>query len=271
MGTTPVLAPTPKPTPTTTPTPVPTPVPPPAPTPTVTAGVEGRFLFSGVSITNFTQRYPLFRIKERQSQQTCANVNSIPWRTAFPTYDETTGRYALTGLEAGYYCHLVNIDAAEPFDGNPTFPGDFISGSGFGTALSLLPGETKTVDLDFLQFIHLTSPVDNSSNQILALLPGNEVGNPVQMTWDPIPGARVYSWLIRLCENAVCMGGTTAFRGNAQENRFEVNLPPVDDSENYLVWIRAYNASGETIGKLWVLYGNQSIDGAPFRVAAPAP
>lgn len=166
-----------------TPAPLPTPTRPPTPTPPARAGLEGRFLFNGDPITNFTQRYPLFRIKQRKSQETCADVNSIPWRTVFPTYDDTIGIYALKGLEAGYYCHLVNFDAGEPFDGNPIFPGDLISGSGFGTELFLLPGETKTVGISLLQFIHLTNPVDNSSNQILALLPGSEVGTPVQITW----------------------------------------------------------------------------------------
>jgi len=267
--------PTPSPIPTSTPTPIPTPAPTPVTlpttTPTVRVGIEGRFLFNTDPITNFTQRYPLFRVKERNSQQTCADVNSNPWRTVFPTYNDTTGTYVLTGLEAGYYCHLVNFDAAEPFDGKPIFPGDFISGSGYGSELSLLPGETKTVDLVFLQFIHLISPVDNSSNLISALVPGNEVASPVQVTWDPIPGAQVYSLLIRACGDPVCTVPETFFRGNTQRNQVEVNLPPIDESRNYAVWMRAYNASGEIIGKLWGIYGSQALDGAPFRVAAPAP
>ena len=115
-------------------------------------------------------------------------------------YDSLTSEFELR-LQPGYYCILPTIDAAEPFEGRDTWPGDYLSGSGHGTEFSLATGEMNRLDLAFKRFISLTSPRDNSAEAIVSEECMAEVfTTPVELRWESIPEAASYNILIKVCD-----------------------------------------------------------------------
>ena len=235
--------------------------------------VFGNMFFNNRPITQATKKKPLIKLKGREPEQTCIGLRrSNTWMPVVYKYDNLTGEFELR-LRPGYYCILPTIDAAEPFEGSGTWPGDYLSGSGHGTQISLATGEIKNLDLIFKQFIHLISPRDNAAETFVSKERRAEVfTTPLELRWEPIPEAVSYRIIIRVCDidSVPCENREEVVRELVEESQLILNLPPNQGIKIYWLLIRAINDKGESITRFWARYGSSlRNEGLYFRVKAP--
>ena len=250
---------------------------PPAPTNTPNAAsglepnmarIEGNLLFNNQSITEFTPQPPIFQIRDRVAGQECEQ-SRVAWRALLvDSYNARTGEYATSDLPAGEYCLLTTIDAAEPFDALATLPGDYLSGSGHGTEISLAGGEVKELDLQFKRFLHLFGPVDNGRLPLNLLGTTERVfGSTLEVAWESFGEAVRYDVTIRTCDTVPCRNSLTVFRQSLQQSELQVELPPSELGETYWLNVVAFNAINQQISRFWTTHGSSRNDGLYFSVA----
>ena len=276
---------TPPPAPTTTATPLPAPAalpiatptraPTPTPNPIGTAPLEGRLLYDGRPISDFTQSSPTFLVRGRSQQQVCADVDGMPWDQVAPEIDSSGSTYSLSDLNPGHYCFWVTIDASEPFDGRDGRPGDYASGHGYGTEVVLESGRLQTLDLRFYRWMRLTSPVDTSNIVVLEGQPPDNyrtLASPFLVSWEEIPEAVRYGVNVVVCPLSGCMDQQAPiFTTVTLEMGVELDLPPSQPGEKYWMNVGAFGRTSQIIGEAWVAGPISAQGGLPFRISMPGP
>ena len=231
--------------------------------------LRGRLVYNNEPITRYTQKQPTFKVRPRASGQPCG-ASSEPWQVVLlSSFDKETGEYLLDELAEGDYCLLPSIDAAAPF--NPFIPlaGDYISGSGFGTKISVVARRETILDLHFVKFIHLMEPFDNSSPFLPS--PDTEqrfVTSPFNVKWEGLPVATTYSLSIYTCEGEgpPCQTVAQLIGETLQNPETQISLPPNKSGEQYFLFITAMNERNRVVSNFWTLYGTSRNSGLYFKI-----
>ena len=221
--------------------------------------LQGKLLFDGQPITDFTNLAPRFWFRNEDTGQALSSS---------PLLRYEKGAFFVYGLPpAGNFGVSVDIDA------NPQnavgYPGDFSSGERF----SLPAGANPELLLNLKKIMHLSSPQDNGMAMVgwdaecMAKAP---LTSPVTFRWEPVIENVSYAYRItRLaCLNHYNPVGIVT-EETISPTEATVNLPPSPDNECYGFVVSALK-DGRSIGQLTThgMKGGLGWD-YRFRVSAP--
>ena len=234
----------------------------------------GRLLYNLDPITDFTQKTPVFEIKGRETLQACSEVDNRNLEPVFPEYDRSNGEFML-GLQPGSYCLWVLVDAAEPFNALPGYPGDFSSQSSWGEGFEVTVGQNRVINFDLSRFLRLVRPADNTVIPSFEGIRGGRfvsLESPVQISWDPVESAVRYDVNIGKCGlTSSCHGLASVYRESTRGTNVRVDLEVSEDGERYFLSLTAISGRGGAIGRLGVNDGGSWSGGLFFRVEAVVP
>ncbi|MCM2316737.1 MAG: hypothetical protein NDJ92_16445, partial [Thermoanaerobaculia bacterium] len=213
--------------------------------------VEGRLLFDGRPIGEFTREQPHFWLR---------NEDKGTVQSAGVKYQD--GSIRIYALEPGRYGLSVRIDALR--DKPMTWPGDFDSFTTFSVA-----AEEKTVqDVDLYRIMQLRHPVDNS--EFVASDTGCDAmrehdGEPLKFAWDSLGEGVEYEYRISrvACPYA---NASIVLEGKTVRTELIASLAPTGEREFYMFDLDAFKG-GRRVGKLQVR-GNSFL-GWDYRFRVP--
>ncbi|HEU0204550.1 MAG TPA: carboxypeptidase-like regulatory domain-containing protein [Burkholderiaceae bacterium] len=121
-------------------------------------------------------------------------------------YDRQTGDFVIRGIAPGKYTPFVRAETGYPF--HIESGGDYFSRiSGMNPDIVVAPhDDSLRRDLEVIQVIHLTRPVDNQARRTYAqsgpekLYPSFYAPSAELFVWDPVPGATSYEVTILLVQ-----------------------------------------------------------------------
>ncbi len=245
--------PTPSPKPTATPTPTPTPEPTATPEPDGPGVVTGTIIFNGDPVSLVSGGLAHFNVWDPDTLE----------RPGFlADYDPASGDFELRGLPAGHFSVFAWVDALDP-EGKLS-AGDYYSGiSGMSPEVTLTPGSPAvSADIPVVQIIHVTFPVDSSSQRTaVGDAPETLLLSAAQtFIWDPVPGAATYMVSVREVdsESGDGIGGDNNRWMKVSEPRatFDPPLVPSEEGRHYGFLAEAYDAQDHLIGVFRHFYTN---------------
>jgi hypothetical protein len=197
---------------------------------------QGRLLFDGKPITDFTTIEPTFWFR---------NEDTGKEQSARVQYEN--GSFSIYGLPAGNFGVSVNIDANMQ---NPwSYPGDFRVWKPF----TITEGANPELIAEMQKIIRMTSPQDN--NMVMELWGAEcmdkiSFRSPVTFRWEPLAENVEYEYYITRmdCLNHYNSAGTVTGE-TITGTEVTVDLPPSRDNECYGFHLYAHK-DGRRIGML---------------------
>ena len=211
------------------------------PEPTDSALARGTIHYNGRRLADFTDKTP---------RVWASSWASATYATIDFSYDGLTGQYEMQGFSSGGYDVGVYVDASAPLNGELGYPRDLLVWEGFQFAEGLTVLE---IDVDLVQVMHLTSPVDGSNG--LAHPEGQmdtyPVG-PLLISWGEIEEAVSYTVeIFSLRGEDHRASSTLLFNETVVEPGVEVDLPASASDGWYILQLDAYGQNGHVVGNLF--------------------
>jgi serine/threonine protein kinase len=216
--------------------------------------IQGRLLFEGQLITNFTQERPSFWFRNEDiGKEQKAEVN----------YDK--GRFYVYGLPTGHFGLNIYLNANR--ENLAGYPGDFYVWKTF----HVVEGTNPELVVDLQRVIHLVSPQDNGTVLELWDAPcGKQIAfnSPVRFAWESLGNIVSYSYDI-LRVTCPYTSRDTQVSSTISDTQVVVELPPSQENEFYVFHLYA-RKDGRNIGILTTHGSNGIAWDYRFRVVSPS-
>ncbi len=198
--------------------------------------------YMGRPLSEFTQVVPRFDLRKRKSK--ISYTKNI-------SYDATTGKILVTGLDPGKYQLFGSVNANS--ENPPDSPGDFEESVVFDVpyegklgplGISFVEGEVPFM-ID--KIIHMRLPEDNG-DVMKKMKPGcgnrNLLKSPVRVVWEPLAEGLNYKYIVRRSRCKPYEYGRVVKSGTTEgKTAVSVDLPPTGENELYKLELRAYKGT----------------------------
>ena len=197
--------------------------------------IRAKVLFGGKPITEITTMKPKFWFR-----------NETKGAEVSPDAVYSNGEFEIPGLSPGQYAIIVQFDTNQS---NPiNYPGDLRASQQF----TVSEKSNSTLQIEPLQIIHMVKPEDNGK-VLRDWSRCCETGKPahpgtLQLQWTSLGENVYYDYSV---SRLGCPYQTldSAATGTTQETNLELNLPPSNSKEYYLLTVHA-RKDGRKIGML---------------------
>lgn len=226
------------------------------------AKITGRIYYNGRPAAYTTRAFGVIEL-----------VEVATWR-ALPIdyrYDNTTSDFTILDVPAGKYTAFVRLEAGFPFDTESG--GDYHARiSGLNPDIVVAPQDSSLqVNLDVVQGIHLTRPVDNQHRRMNVsdppefFYPSLHAPSAEIFEWDPVPGAAYYQVFI-LTVRGIGQPPLNVIEKRLTQPQFSPGLGISPPGTEYMFRVEAHNAAGKLIGTFDNYYKDGSGGWLLFRV-----
>ena len=229
------------------------------------ANITGKIYYNGRPAAYTTRAFGVIEL-----------VEVATWR-ALPIdyrYENTTSDFTILDVPPGKYTAFVRLEAGWPFDAESG--GDYHARiSGLNPDIVVAPQDSRLqVNLEVVQGIHLTRPVDNQQRRTTvsdppeSFYPSLYAPSAEIFEWDPVPGAAYYQVFI-LTVRGIGQPPLNVIEKRLTQPQFSPGLGVSPPGTEYMFRVEAHNAAGKLIGTFDNYYKNGSGGWLQFRVIPP--
>jgi hypothetical protein len=229
-----------------------------AETPSGPATLTGLVLYNGQPISDFTSQPAVFWARNETSGE------AFP---ISPSYNTSTGEYAIPDVPPGQYGLSGFIDDALPVNGAHGYAGDF---EGWISPIVVAEGQAVVYqNLTVFKTLHLTSPVDNAAS--IGPMEPKDTYPPdaLSFRWDALAEAVSYQATVTEYDAPFTYVGTVT-NTTTSNVEWNVSLPVSAANHFYLFELYAYNLHDLLVGRLMVPYDGGYGSDYRFRIALQA-